>query len=146
MKQRRKKNIRSRGSNSHGWGAKKKHRGAGSRGGRGRSGSGKRGDQKKPSYWKYEKPGKVGFTSKVKPQLTITLRDIETTINELVKHGHAKQEGQAYTINLTALGYNKLISRGNIKYTYHITIPHATERAKAKIEKNKGTITHDGRH
>ena len=38
-----------RGSHTHGYGSKKKHRGAGSRGGRGMAGSGKRADQKKPS-------------------------------------------------------------------------------------------------
>ena len=38
----RKKNTRQRGSHTHGWGAKKKHRGAGNRGGRGNAGSGPR--------------------------------------------------------------------------------------------------------
>ena len=40
----RKKNSRQRGEWTHGWGAKKKHRGAGHRGGRGNAGSGKRGE------------------------------------------------------------------------------------------------------
>ena len=47
----RKKNSRQRGSHTHGWGAMKKHRGAGNRGGRGAAGSGKRADSKKPSIW-----------------------------------------------------------------------------------------------
>ena len=51
----RKKNSRHRGSWTHSHGEKKKHRGAGSRGGRGNAGSGKRGDAKKPSYWKIKK-------------------------------------------------------------------------------------------
>ena len=43
----RSKDTRQRGSNTHGWGAMKKHRGAGHRGGRGNAGTGKRGDAKK---------------------------------------------------------------------------------------------------
>ncbi len=44
-----KKNKRQRGLSSHGWGHKKKHRGAGNRGGKGMAGTGKRADTKKPS-------------------------------------------------------------------------------------------------
>ena len=49
---RRKKVVKQRGSHTHGWGSKKKHRGAGNRGGRGMAGSGKRADQRKPSILK----------------------------------------------------------------------------------------------
>ena len=52
MDNKRSKNSRQRGSKTHGWGAMKKHRGAGHRGGRGAAGSGKRGDAKKPSIWR----------------------------------------------------------------------------------------------
>jgi len=45
---RRKKNKRMRGAKTtHGYGAKKKHRGSGNKGGKGMAGSGKRADQKK---------------------------------------------------------------------------------------------------
>ena len=80
----RKKNSRQRGSWTHGWGEKKKHRGAGHRGGRGRAGTGKKGDAKKPSVWKNTKYfGKFGFKKKnvkeaIKP---INLRDIEIKLN-----------------------------------------------------------------
>ena len=47
----RKKNSRQRGSTTHGFGSKKKHRGHGSRGGSGLAGTGKRADAKKPSFW-----------------------------------------------------------------------------------------------
>ncbi len=42
-----KKNVRQRGTKTHGYGSMKKHRGAGHRGGRGNAGSGKRGDKKR---------------------------------------------------------------------------------------------------
>ena len=60
----RKKNSRQRGSQTHGWGAKKKHRSFGNRGGKGMAGSGKRADSKKPSLWKERYFGKIGFKSK----------------------------------------------------------------------------------
>src|SRR3989338_2684643 len=70
----RKKNTRQRGKTTHGWGARKKHRGAGNRGGRGMAGSGKRADQKKPSILKeYGNTyfGKFGFKipQKIKKQI-----------------------------------------------------------------------------
>ena len=58
----RKKNTRQRGSHTHGWGAKKKHRGKGNKGGSGNAGSGKRSDSKKPSFWKLKLP--KGFKKK----------------------------------------------------------------------------------
>jgi large subunit ribosomal protein L15 len=65
MIKKRKKNSRQRGSKTHGWGAMKKHRGAGNRGGRGRAGTGKKGDAKKPNIWKNKKYfGKAGFKKK----------------------------------------------------------------------------------
>ena len=98
----RKKNTRQRGSKTHGWGAKKKHRGAGNRGGRGMAGSGKRAGQKKPtilttygnSYF-----GKHGFH---RPQKLLS--EIKTiNIEDLGKFKEDK-------INLTGLGYNKLLA------------------------------------
>ena len=53
-----------RGTSSHGWGSKKKHRGAGHRGGKGMAGSGKRADQKKPTIlnlYGNDYYGKKGF-------------------------------------------------------------------------------------
>jgi large subunit ribosomal protein L15 len=135
MKHRKKKNIRFRGSKTHGWGAKKKHRGAGHRGGHGRSGSGKRGDQKKPSYWKYEKPGKVGFTSKSRTlSLPITLQYIQDHKDTLPIDSHAN-------LDLTQLGFHKLLATGKISTKLNIIIPFATERAIAKIKKAGGSVT-----
>ncbi|MDP1728874.1 MAG: 50S ribosomal protein L15, partial [archaeon] len=63
----RQKSSRMRGAKTtHGFGAKKKHRGSGNRGGFGMAGSGKRADQKKPTIFKLYGSsyfGKHGFTS-----------------------------------------------------------------------------------
>ena len=65
----RKKNSRQRGSWTHGWGSKKKHRGAGHRGGKGNAGTGKKGDAKKPKIWKNKKYfGKYGLLQEQQPE------------------------------------------------------------------------------
>ena len=56
----RKKSRKLRGHKTHGYGSKKKHRGAGNRGGRGMAGTGKRAGQKKPSMPE-DYLGKKGF-------------------------------------------------------------------------------------
>src|SRR3989339_1819509 len=80
----RKKFTRQRASQTHGWGAKKKHRGAGNRGGRGHSGSGKRADQMKTLYWKDLKYfGKFGFKKKgqVEDISAINISNIEDRLS-----------------------------------------------------------------
>ena len=93
-----------RGSKSHGYGSKKKHRGAGNRGGRGMAGSGKRADQKKTMILKKYGTsyfGKHGFYNPTKKNIRAI------NIEELNKIKKEK-------INLRALGYNKLLGKGNI--------------------------------
>ncbi|MFH0977975.1 MAG: uL15m family ribosomal protein [Candidatus Woesearchaeota archaeon] len=125
----RKKNSRQRGSMSHGWGAKKKHRGAGNRGGRGMAGTGKRGDQKKISILKIKNYfGKHGFKIKGN-RPTITAINVE----ELNRFGKE-------TINLTELGYNKLLGNGRPGKKYNITVESCSEKAKQKIEEAGGKV------
>ena len=100
----RKKNTRQRGSKTHGWGAKKKHRGAGNRGGRGKAGTGKRADQKKPTILKkYGRSyfGKFGFKKPNKKNIkAINLEYLEKNFDELLKNKLIKQEKDTFIINL----------------------------------------------
>lgn len=124
----RKKNSRQRGSMTHGWGAKKKHRGAGNRGGRGMAGSGKRADQRKPSLMKDKHYfGKHGFVNKQRKEARCI------NIEELQRFG-------TDTINLTELGFDKLLSKGKATRKYSVTVSNATAKAKEKIKKAGGTI------
>ena len=144
----RRKNGRERGDTSHGWGAKKKHRGAGNRGGRGNAGSGKRADQKKPSNWKDEKYfGKFGFISKSRmPTITlINIQTIEDTMETLVKQGAAKLQNGAYYINLGELGYNKLLGTGKATKKLMITVAYASEGACQKVQEAGGNVTQTGK-
>jgi len=140
----RKKNSRQRGSWTHGWGAKKKHRGAGHRGGRGRAGSGKKGDAKKTLYWKDKGfgKGKMGFTSLANTKIkTINISHLDSIIDKLVLENKANKKGDVYDINLMVLGYNKLLGSGKVLRKINITIKEASQRAKEKIEKAGGKIT-----
>lgn len=133
----RKKLVRFRAKTSHGKGHKKKGRGAGSRGGRGMAGTGKRAGQKKPTILKkYGNSyfGKHGFNRPSKSILkinAINLHDLEI----LIKDKEVKE------IELTKLGFNKLLGSGKIHKAYKIKVPYFSKRAKDKIEKVGGTVS-----
>lgn len=137
----RKKSTRMRGSQTHGWGAKKKHRGAGNRGGRGMAGSGKRGDQKKPSILKeYGNTyfGKHGFKRPkklIKKEKVTNLYYLEENASKL-----GKKEDDFYVINLNELGYTKLLGTGEIKKKFKITCSKFSKKAEEKIKKLSGEV------
>ena len=130
----RKKFSRQRSSHTHGWGSKKKHRGAGSRGGRGMAGTGKRGDAKKPSHWKNTKYfGKYGFKNhKRKNIIAVNIDYIEEHMNDF-----PVEEG---IIDLGKLGYNKLLGKGRVKTKLKIKVDSASAKAVEKIKKAGGEV------
>jgi len=139
----RKKSSRHRGSWTHGHGEKKKHRGAGSRGGRGNAGSGKRGDAKKPSFWKIKgfHAGKKGFTNPAANKVqTITLTKLNSTILKLVDTGLATKKGNMFTINCKSLGIDKLLGTGTPLFAFEIIVSSATEGAIKKVEQAGGKV------
>ncbi len=140
----RKKNSRQRGSWTHGWGAKKKHRGAGHRGGRGNAGTGKKGDAKKTRYW--EDPnyfGKRGFVSQSQKTTkinTINLAHLEAMIGTLIKQGKATKQKELISINLSSLKIHKLLGAGNVLSKLEITVEQASESAIRKVSEAGGKI------
>ena len=139
----RKKNDRQRGSKTHGWGAKKKHRGQGNRGGRGMAGTGKRADSKKPSIWKDKNYfGKHGFVSKT-PKIKINpvnINFIEQHIDRLISNGLIKKEDGFYSVELEKLGYNKLLGDGKVSVKFKIKTPFASEKAVEKVKEAGGEV------
>lgn len=138
----RKKNSRQRGEWTHGWGAKKKHRGAGHRGGRGNAGSGKRGDAKKPRYWADKKYfGKNGFSPINKKNINaIGISHLDSITDSLIKTGKATfKEGKIF-INLKDIKYNKLLGNGQTKKKIEITVEMASPKAIEKITKTGGKV------
>ncbi|MBU4501751.1 MAG: 50S ribosomal protein L15 [Nanoarchaeota archaeon] len=141
---RRKKNVRQRANNSHGWGARKKHRGAGSRGGRGMAGSGKRADQKKPSILKeYGNSyfGRSGFVKHNKRIVkSVNISYLEEQIPNLLSKKLINEKDKSYVIDLKTLGYNKLIGSGNVTKKFVITVEAASHKAVEKVAKAGGKV------
>ncbi len=138
----RKKIKRMRGNKTHGWGAMKKHRGSGNKGGVGNAGSGKRADSKKPSYW--DNPlyfGKHGFS----PKNSVTYKPVnigyfEDNSTKLIAQGKMKTEADSYVVNLKELGFNKLLSQGSVSKKLVITTPYASLNAIEKIKSKGGNV------
>jgi large subunit ribosomal protein L15 len=138
----RKKSSRHRGSWTHGWGEKKKHRGAGSRGGRGNAGSGKRGDVKAPSFWKIKKYfGKHGFKNPASKKVnTVTISSLNSSVQQLVGLGQAVKSNDVYKLNLSELGFDKLLGTGKPLYVFEVVIANATDSAVKKIQEAGGSV------
>lgn len=129
------------GTSSHGWGSKKKHRGAGNRGGKGNAGSGKRGDANKPKYFSKKRKSKTGFQSKKQTiDKAINVMNVEKKINKYIQKGKAEKNADVYTINLDKMKITKLIGRGKINTKLNITVKKATESAINIIKKAGGNV------
>lgn len=123
------KKIRTQRGRGSGWGGKKKHRGGGSQGGKGMAGLLKH----KKSWMIKNEPdhfGRDGFKSiNFKEVNAINLRDVD----EIAKKMNKKE------INLSELGYDKLLSSGKITQPLKIKVRIAVESAKKKVEEAGGT-------
>ena len=139
----RKKNSRQRGSHTHGWGAMKKHRGAGNRGGRGMAGTGKKGDAKKPSIWENKKYfGKYGFSKKgvINAVNPINLNYFEQKTEKLLADKLITKEGDVYVIDASKLGFNKILGCAKLTKKFKITADSFSKGAAEKIKAAGGEV------
>ena len=123
-----KKKVRKMRGYNRGFGEKKKHRGKGSHGGKGYAGSTKH----KKSYIVRFEPKHFdhkGFHSLSKEEARIV------NVGDLQKLAVGKNE-----INLTGLGYDKLLGNGEISAPLTVHVSQFSKSAKAKIEKAGGKI------
>jgi large subunit ribosomal protein L15 len=73
----------------------------------------------------------------------INVRDLDAVF---AKHGKADESGKVI-LDLTSLGYDKLLGGGSITGAYAIKISKISENAKAKIETAGGeVISEDEQH
>ena len=139
----RKKNTRQRGHKTHGWGAKKKHRGKGHHGGAGMAGTGKRADSKKPSIWKdLDYFGKHGFISKT-PKVKINavnISFIQQHLNKFLSKDLIAKEAEFYFVELKKLGFNKLLGDGRVSMKFKIKTPYASRIAVEKVKEAGGEV------
>lgn len=141
----RKKSSRMHGRKmgTHGWGARKKHKKSGHRGGIGMAGSGKRGDQKKTLITKlygssyFGKKGVKAKTSEKAKSMVINLGTIQSNLNNFLARGIAKEENKKIEINLSKY---KILGNGNFDLSVKIIAKEASKSALEKVSKNKGEI------
>jgi large subunit ribosomal protein L15 len=126
-----KKKVRSmRGSHTHGWGEKKKHRGAGSRAGKGRSNW--LASKKSLTYsYQKERVGKKGFVGHgphAKEARTINLEQLERWA----------AANKAKEVDATKLGFDKVLGGGRLSMPLKVKARLITERAQMKIKQAGG--------
>jgi large subunit ribosomal protein L15 len=128
------------GSRTRGRGHKK-GRGAGLRGGRGNAGC------HKTKRIMYERVGRVwgahGFKrpqSVVSANSSINLKTIEENSESWIAEGIATKKGKVVSVDLTEMGYDKLLGTGSTTQSYKLTISAASAKAVEKIEAAGGEI------
>jgi large subunit ribosomal protein L15 len=140
MIRRKRKINKMRGSRTIGGGCSKKRRGAGNKGGRGNAGAGKhhwtRTVKLDPNYF-----GKHGFK---RPQKSINkanpvnLNYLDENIDQLLNKGLAIKEGNSIIIDVTELGYNKVLGGGKLLKSLTIKSPMFSTSAEDKIQEAGG--------
>ena len=124
-----------------GYGHKKKNRGKGNRGGIGRAGGGKRNAQKLMKITKGVKfLGKHGFKSHAVKVNPINLETIQLFMNTYLEKGYATKDKEGYQVDLDKLGYDKLLSKGDVKMKLTIKVKAATTNAKSRVEEAGGKV------
>uniref|UniRef100_A0A7J3ZKN9 Large ribosomal subunit protein uL15 n=1 Tax=Fervidicoccus fontis TaxID=683846 RepID=A0A7J3ZKN9_9CREN len=139
----RKKSRKLRGrTRTMGYGRIGQHRKSGSRGGYGAAGMHKH----KWSWVVKHAPswfGKHGFTrhpSIVEQQFAINLQELKERVDELKSRGPLKEENGTIVIDLTRLGYTKLLGRGNIDFKAKIIVREASRKAIEKVREAGGEV------
>ncbi|MHA1594659.1 MAG: uL15 family ribosomal protein [Candidatus Baldrarchaeia archaeon] len=139
---RRKKSRKMRGSRTHGYGRVGQHRGAGQRGGRGKSGRHKH-------LWtyivKYEPDyfGKHGFTRYfrlVKELSAINVGELDEIAERLAKEGKAEFKDDKIVIDVTKLGYEKVLGKGKVTRPLIVKAIEFSEKAAEKIINAGGEV------
>jgi large subunit ribosomal protein L15 len=123
---------------THGWGARKKHKKSGHRGGTGMAGTGKRGDTKITLVTKlygHDYFGKQGITSKKTKRDTRQRINLQQIEKNLEKYG--KKTTKGWEINLEKY---KILGEGEIKEKLIIKAREASESALKKVKKAGGEI------
>ena len=119
-------------SRYHGRG-KKAGGGAGKRGGRGNAGLNKHKVMTRlkymPGHW-----GMHGFNRH--PGLRV--------VNSSINVGQVAEMAEGDSIDLSKMGYDKLLGRGSIDLALNVTVSEASSRAIEKIESAGGSVQTDG--
>jgi len=131
------KSRRQRGSRYCGWGQVGQHRQSGSRGGIGGAGKHKhffiRTVIEEPNHF-----GHDAFNSYNRNLVHrwINIRDLDSVV---AKHGKVDEDGRVI-LDLTSLGYDKLLGGGKVNSAFGVKVANISENAKEKIQQAGGEI------
>ena len=131
------KTRKMRGSRTHGWGKVGQHRGAGSRG--------HRNVGRHKHLWSYVAAhapnhfGKHGFTSHLSFNSKENLINI-SELDEISEKISVEQEKGKFFVNLTALGFTKLLGSGKLNKKLIVQIPSCSKSAAEKIKNSGGEL------
>lgn len=131
------KSRRQRGSRYCGWGQVGQHRQSGGRGGIGGAG-------KHKHFWirtVIEEPNHFGhdaFNSFNRNLVYnwINIKDLDSVV---AKHGKVDQDGKVI-LDLTSLGYDKLLGGGKVNSAFTVKITRISGNAKKKIQEAGGEV------
>jgi len=136
MIRRKRKINKMRGSRSIGGGCSKKRRGAGNKGGKGKAGAGKH-------HWTWTVKfdpnhfGKHGFKrpkSTVKKVNPVNLNYLNDKLDKFLEEGLATKEGDSIVVNVTELGFNKVLGSGRLERSVIVKSPMFSASAESKIQ------------
>lgn len=140
MIRRKRKINKMRGSRSIGGGCSKKRRGAGHKGGKGNAGAGKH-------HWTWtvkfdpDHFGKHGFKrpkKAIKKVNSVNLSFLNEKADYFLEKGLATKEGDSIIIDVTEIGYNKVLGGGKLAKPLTIKSPMFSSSAENKIQEAGG--------
>jgi large subunit ribosomal protein L15 len=131
------KSRRQRGSRYCGWGQVGQHRQSGSRGGIGGAGKHKHFFIRTVSE-ELNHFGHDAFNSYNRNLVHrwINIRDLDSVV---AKHGKVDEDGRVI-LDLTSLGYDKLLGGGKVNSAFGVKVANISESAKEKIQQAGGEI------
>jgi large subunit ribosomal protein L15 len=136
------KSRKYRGSRTCGGGNAQKRRGAGHRGGRGNAGV--KGQMRSwylshdPDALVHKGPGRPDVPSTV--LRGINIRTLEEKVEEFVASGAAKKKAKKIHLDLSDIGYDKLLGAGIARNAWVITAGKTSKVASRKIEEAGGEV------
>ena len=136
MATRLRKTRKYRGGRNHGWGQIGQHRASGHKGGLGKSG------MHKHHFIRMlmTDPNHFGHDSTHPPHPNLvrkwaSLRDLDAIYAQ-----HGKQEGGKKVIDLSELGYDKLLGGGQTKNAYVVKVGRFSASAEEKLKQSGGEV------
>jgi large subunit ribosomal protein L15 len=134
------KKLKKRRGRNTGYGSHKKHRGAGNRGGRGLAGLHKHKRMRAIKFMPdhFGKKGMKRPIKVIKEVKAINLKDLDSTVERLLKDKKIKEDKEGIKVNLTELGYDKLLGSGQVKHKLIVEAKYFSKNAVKKLEEIEG--------